>query len=439
MSLASPTIESPVINIRFGGVAPMHNDCYKSFDFIADEDNILPKCVIRLTDMGSKIFKSFWGLEVGSKVEITITEGSATMARIAGNNPDSFSVNLVDLSVAAVYSNEVSVYEDNSVLEVLCVHPWNIFQDLSFHAYAGKSNSEIIKGLVQNTSTRGFGFKDIDSNIFLDTDEDGNIPRYKCGEGDLDFIINKVLPYTTINNTPPCFFIDDKNNVHLESFQSMFAKDPKLILVGGTAEDVTDEHREKAETYGGLALASNLIVKVGDANPEKLTRIIKREVSFDDPSSLTSFTGRLPTKIAVGKWKKGQVQDGHVPISLEKVLTSDATDKVYYRNHNFKDLKAISLNEQKPFNSFFKIEINTTFCGHQISIGDNVELSCPNTEDNLVPWVNGKWHVKSIKYKWNVRNNVPTMTLTLIRPSFLFNSNTTTIINPDDFYAIGLT
>lgn len=433
-----PTIDNPELNVRFGGLQLLPKDCYRSFDFVADEDEILPRAVIRLNDKGNQLMKAYWGLETGSKVEETITEGSQSKARLSGITKK-FSCDLTNLAVAAVYSEETNINDGDGVLEVLCVHPWNIFQDFSFHAYAGKANSEIIKSLVENTSARGFSFEKLDDNMFLDTDEDGKIPRYKCGEGDLDFIVRKLLPYTTINNQPIKFFVDDKNNVHLETFQSMWQKDPKLLIVGGGEGDVTDDDKINATLYGGGTLSQRLTVKVGDEKPDKIIRILKREVSFDDPSTLTTFTGRLEPKVAIGQWKKGLSQTGYVPISMEKMLYSDATDKRYYRNHNFKDLKSLSLNEQNPFNSFFRIEINTTFCGHLITVGDNVDLSVPMTADAQKFWISGKWHVKAIKYKWSTEQGGLQMSMTLIRPSFMFNHLTTTLMNPDDFYAVGMT
>lgn len=442
MSLSdeTPTIEYPLLNVRFGGLSNVPNDCYRSFDYICDEDEILPRCIIRLNDKGNQLFKSYWGLETGSKVEIVVTEGSATSARLSGISKK-FSCSLGDLAVAAVYSNETNIADGaDGILEIKCIHPWEIFQDLSAHAYSGKANSEIIKGIIENSSTRGFGFNDIDDSIFTDTDEDGNIPRYKCGEGDLSFIVNKLLPYTTINNLPVCFFIDDKNNVHLETFQSMFAKDAKLLVVGGNnPEDVTDDQRSKAATMNGGVLGRNLVVKVGNEDPSEYTKIIKREVAFDDPSALTTFTGKLLPKIAIGKFSTGTTQSGYIPISAAKILTADATDKVYYRNHCFKDLKAIALNDQKPFNSFFKVEIDVSFCGHLVSVGDNVELDIPINTDDTLPqkfWLSGKWHLKAIKYRWE-DGGVPRMTLVLIRPSFTFSELTTTLMNPTDFYAVG--
>lgn len=433
-----PTITNPELNVRFGGIQTIPNDAYRSYDFICDEDEILPRAVIRIDDKYNQLMKQYWGLETGAKVEETITEGSVSAARLSGITK-TYSCNLANLAVAAVYSDETSINEGDGVLEVLCVHPWSIFQDFSFHAYAGKSNSEIIKSLVENTSTRGFSFEDIDDEKFLSTDEDGRIPRYKCGEGDLDFIVKKLLPYTTVNKNPIRFFVDEKNNVHLESFQSMWQKDPKLIIVGGDEQDVTDDDRASAELYGGGTLSQKLLVKVGDQNPDKIIRILKKEVSFDDPATLTTYTGRLNPKVAIGKWKKGLSQTGYVPISAEKMLYSDATGKAYYRNHNMNDLTALSINEQHPFDSFFRIEIDVTFCGHLITVGDNVELSVPMTSDSQKFWIAGKWHVKAIRYTWDKQNGGTLgMKMTLIRPSFMFSYLTTTLMNPDDFYAVGM-
>lgn len=442
MAKKAPNIELPSLNVRLGGLNLLASDAYRSFDFIADEDSFLPRCVIRLSDKGGDAFRSFLNLSIGTKVEVTITEASDTKERKSGVK-DNFSMNLTNLAIGAVYSNSKVLGFGDGGLEILCEHPWSIAQDFSPHAYAGKSNSEIIKSLVQNTSARGFGFEKINSEIFQSTDEDGNIPRYNCGEGDLSFIVNKLLPYTTVNNNPVVFFVDDKNNVHLESFQSMFSREAKLLIVGGNEEDVDDEIRAKAKSLGGLAVSSNLLAKIGDKNPDKFTKILKREISMDDCSALVTYTGKLLPKVAIAKHSQGSKSSkGYIPVSFDRMITSDATDKVCYTNHMYEDLKAAALNEQKDFNSLFKIDIDVSFCGHLVSVGDNVEIKIPVSKsedgDTVNHWMDGKWHIKAIKYKWDPTSGVPGMTLTLTRPSFVFNS-TTTIANRDEFYGVGMT
>lgn len=421
-----PTITAPRLNVRFGGVNLMPNDSYKSFEFIADEENILPKCVIRLSDPDGAFFRNYWGLGIGSKVEVAITESAQSQERLSGD-AEKYSINLTNLAVGAVYSHEKSLTSGEGQLEVLCLHPWELFQDFSSRAYSGKANSEIIKNLVENSSSRGFAFEKIDSEIFKDTNEDGNIPRYKCGEGDLEFIIHKILPYTTVNNAPVCFFVDDKNNVHLESYQSMIEKDAKIIIIGGGEEDVTEDVRKKAVSMRGISFSSDLVAKIGDVNSEEFTKIIKQEVDFDDCSALSTYSGTLLPKVTTVE------STSYVPISNEKMNTSKGTGKVYYRNHQMNDMIAVALNEQKTFNKLFRIEIRTTFCGHLISTGDNVEIKIPD-EKNENHWMNGKWHIKAIKYVWNNKSNMPEMKLVLVRPTFKSKKS---LFNPDDFYQIG--
>ncbi len=443
MAKKVPNIEIPSLNVRLGGLNILASDSYKSFDFIADEDSFLPKCIIRLDDKGGDTFRSFFNLSIGTNVEVAITESlSETERKSNTNDTSSYSIQLTNLAISAVYSSSDSVGYGSGNLELLCEHPWAITQDFNSHAYAGKSNSEIIKSLLQNASSRGFKFEDLDSEIFQSTDEDGTIPRYNCGEGDLNFIVNKLLPYSTINNNPVVFFVDDKNNVHLESFQSMYSKESKLLVVGGDEGDVDDTMRKRAAALGGLAISTNLLSKIGDKVPDRYTKLLKREISIDDCSNLLTYTGKLLPKVAISKYSQGKTSKGYIPVSLSRMITSDATDKVCYTNHMYNDLKAIALNEQKDFNSFFKIDIDVSFCGHLISVGDNVEIKIPILEDEngekVNHWMDGKWHVKAIKYKWDPTAGVPGMTLTLTRPSFVFNSNTT-IANRDEFYGVGMT
>ena len=45
MAKKAPNIELPELNVRLGEFNILGSDAYRSFDFIADEDAFLPRCV----------------------------------------------------------------------------------------------------------------------------------------------------------------------------------------------------------------------------------------------------------------------------------------------------------------------------------------------------------------------------------------------------------
>lgn len=435
-----PDIRNPVLSITADEKWGISQDTIESFEFAADETMALPRCVIRFTDTDDKRLSNLAGLGIGSPVSFTISEGDGDNKKVMLEKltPGVTSQELTPLSIAKVHSSGRAAGISN--FELLLEHPWKIFKDFSSHAYAGKANSEIIKDLIEGAEGRGFDFEDIDKEQFFDSDEDGKTPRYKCGEGDLDFITKHLIPYTTINKNPAVFWVDELNCIHLDTFQNMYKNDAKVLVVMGGPEDLDDTAEGMMTSMDGVAYASDRIVKIGSDNAEDIVSILKPNVSIDDVSHMISYTGHLLPKIAIGKLKKGLSDKAHVPVMLKQMAVSDATDKKIYRNHPLSDLKAVALHEQELFNSMFTIEINTSFCGHLIHTGQNVEFYVKPDTSEVPPaksWMNGKWHVRGIKYYWE-KGGVLKNKLILIRPSFDLNKLTTSIFNIDDYYAVGM-
>lgn len=432
-----PSIDVPQLIINCGDGWPIAADTVESFEFVVDEDAHLPRCVIRFIDAGERRVSQMGGLGVGSEVDFTVTEDNVAnpKRKIAGMT----SYSLCPLSIAKLHSSVGT--DGKATVEILCEHPWKIFKDFSAHAYYGKKNSEVIKDLIENAEGRGFDFEDLDDLMFFDSDDGGKIPRYKCGEGDYDFIVNHILPYTTIKDEPAVFWVDEVNNVHLDSFKNMYANDEKALLFVGSEADLTDDVAAKGSMMEGMAFVSHKTVKIGSDNEEKMISVLKPDVSIDDVANLLTYTGHLLPKIALGKVKKGLSDIAHVPIELKAMALADATDKKFYRNHPFDDLKAVALHEQSIFNSMFAIEVESTFCGHFVHTGDNVELYVQPDKTQTPAresWMNGKWHVRRMRYIFDKGYNMYTCKLTLIRPSFNINKLTTSIMDLDEFYAVGM-
>lgn len=434
MAYKDIALSQPRLLVTLNNVS-IPQDAISTFEFEASEDSPLPRCVIRFNDKGNARINDFYGLEFGSDVVFKIYDAEQDNAKLNDTN----SYTLTPLTVAAVHSTQ---QQYSGFLEVLCEHPWRAFNDASQHAYLGEPNSEIIKSICINSSGRGFSFADFDSEIFLASDDNGETPRYKTGE-DLDFIMNDLLPFTTINKSPAKFWIDERNRMHLNSFQNMFMAESRLMVVQGNKETVAEEKLEdRMSSMKGVVFTKSPLLKVGDTHPDQIISILKTNVSFDDPSSQMTFSGTLLPKVAISKYKaNSKTQAGYVPVSLRKMVMQDSLAKKFYRHYPLDDMKSYALNEQQRFNSFFEIETETTFGGQAVTTGDNVDFFMPAMKVNgasQVSWMNGKWHVKSVKYRWNAADAQLTMVLRLIRPSFMTNSKTS-ILSLDSMYSVGMT
>lgn len=424
----------PKLKIRIG-YDLLEEDIIKSFEFVADEDALLPRCVIRFKDNSSKRITEFNGLSIGSRLTFTVIDNSAQ------NRDKKLKFNFTPLVIGALASRIDDFVSNNADIELLCEHPWKMFQDFSSHAYASKTNSEIIKGLVENNS-KGFEFEKIDTNLFLDSDESGNIPRYKCGESDLDFIVKKLLPYTTINKKPPLFWIDEVNRVRLSTFNEMYSKESIAI---GLPDDDGVVKGEKLEGKGSkynnnIITLKKIRIDIGDEDTAAIIKTLKAECSFEDPMIGKTFTGVLSPKIAIGKFKSTEgMQTGFLPLSQMAMLTANATDKKFFIHRNLDDQIALATNTQEIFNRFFKIEVEANFCADILKTGDNIDIyssKIKTKHDTLTHWVNGKWHVKAVRHCLDIENYTLYSKLTLIRPSFVFNTKNTSIFDFTQLYGV---
>lgn len=431
-----PEIHKPELRIA-ANAYPIPNDAVDSFDFLVDELNHLPRCVIRFRDYGDKRLAGLHGLGLGAPITFNIVEADITNKNYDKGVKALTSLELTPLSISKMHSSSGPDFLGQ--FELLLEHPWKMFKDFSSHAYAGEANSEIIRKIIENSNGRGFDFEDIDNNMFFSSDEDGSIPRYKCGEGDYDFILNRVLPYTTINKYPANFWVDEINRVHLDTYKNMYQADPKVVVFLGNQADVNDDIKALGKATNGIAFARSKLVKIGTDDPSEIISIMKPQVSIDDVAHLLTYTGTLFPKIAGGQYKKGISDKSHIPIMFEPMTINDATSKKIYRNRALSDLKALAMREQEPFNSLFTIEVETTFCGNMVQTGENVFLYIPDDTTQTPAskhWANGKWHVRAIRYTYDT--GVLYNTLTLCRPSFDINKLNTSLMNIDDYYAVGM-
>ncbi len=254
-----PEIHKPELRI-IAGIYPIPNDAVESFDFVVDEFSHLPRCVIRFRDFGEKRIAGMMGLGIGAPLTFNIVEADVANKKYKVGKMQSGLTNLelTPLSISKIHSSGDA--GNLGHVELLLEHPWKMFMDFSSHAYAGEANSEIIRKLVENAEGRGFDFEDIDSNMFFSSDEDGSIPRYKCGEGDYDFILNRVLPYTTINKYPAEFWVDELNRVHLDTYKNMYQSDPKAVIFFGAEGDVDDNVIAAGSSTNGLAFAKSKLI-----------------------------------------------------------------------------------------------------------------------------------------------------------------------------------
>jgi hypothetical protein len=109
---------------------------------------------------------------------------------------------------------------------------------------------------------------------------------------------------------------------------------------------------------------------------------------------------------------------------------------------------AIAGNSEIQLEDMFQIIVSVGNILNEVLPGDTINLipplqimdtsetiNTPGLENKIVSWLDGKWIVKSVQYNQKEKSKAST-SLTLIRPTFIYSSDYTTIDNPDRFYQI---
>jgi len=126
----------------------------------------------------------------------------------------------------------------------------------------------------------------------------------------------------------------------------------------------------------------------------------------------------------------------------------EATSSKIIENRIFDDAMAIAGNSEIQLEDMFQIIVSVGNILNEVLPGDTINLipplqimdtsetiNTPGLENKIVSWLDGKWIVKSVQYNQKEKSKAST-SLILIRPTFIYSSDYTTIDNPDRFYQI---
>lgn len=423
---------------------PLKSNTLKSFEFLCDIDNHLPRGILKLSDDSGQAMSEFTGIYIGATVQIIFTDTTAD----SDADAEEKTVTLCTLMVASIGEKPKDLAHISGAIEILCVHPWEFYKDFSTHIYKGKAHSELIKDICSNED-RGWKFK-IDAKNFDTSDEKGDIPRYKCGDSDYDFIINKVLPYTTISQSPPLFWVDEQNQVKLKSFNTLFKESAVCMATVQDSYDKSDNSKENTifnvvkQFNGHVFMFDSGMIKIGDEDIGQFLRPMKGQ-GFMDMNNMTGSTiaGGLEPTLKIGKDSASAVA-AKLPVTA-KVFTGQ-TDKKMFINRNVADMAKLATNTSSQFYNMFRLELAGEFCGEYIHTGDTVYVYIEQSDDRandtnkkLSHWISDKWLVKRVKHIFeNTESGGRGRTqVTLCRPTFMLKTSKVYMPMLSSMYTVG--
>lgn len=409
-----------------GRMLPSSN--VESFEHVTDIENILPRGVLTLNDNNGELIQKFNGLEIGSQVVFQV------IATTKGENDVEFG-SLVNLALA----ERPNINNMVGRPELLLGSQWELQKDFSTHIYKGIPNSDIIKNILEDNSR---GFK-IPIDKIEDSDEDGSIPRFKCGIDDYTFIVKRILPYTTIKSKQVFFWINEYGKAQLDSFDNMIVQSPKVLCIPHNI-NISDKDKEKIKAIAGecsnkLVMYTSMTLYVGDINIGALLKPLKSKVFIDSNSFIGStYTGVIKPTIKIGN-DFGNLIASKMPL-FSWVFEESNTDFKIFVNRNAADVSSYAINSTRQFMNMFRLELETNYCGDSVKTGDTVfvyqKSSKHPEEKELTYWINDKWLVTKTRHYYTSSSKDMRSVLTLCRPTFYLSKNSTDLPGIDYYYGV---
>ena len=441
-------MQNPQLQVRINNGAPILSQAIYEMHLKYSLEDILPSGFIAFTDKAGKMLGEYQ-YEFGAPVSIEIfdTEGKKRDLIMYDENI----YHEYKMLIASTTDNaefDPKVFQGYIQCEIM--HPWKLFKYAKNRCYSPMKNHELIKEVVMN-SARGGGMDgvfDVDEDKWEKSGDKGNTPRYKCMETDYDFIMNKVLPYTTIGDKAPYFYFNNMGKFCLRSWKKMSSEKPKVVFVPppesiepsllGQIDSACDKNglnKDHAITY---------IQKIGVQiyNNEKMDDIIEQMYNYLSFESTETglFMGqtRKPVEVIIGK--QGDNYGNVLPLSLTVEGQVEHTGTTAIRNRTIYDGKSMAFTNSKVLNEVFLLHITTKLSCVTYDVGDTAEVILAQVEYNeknpltgkpdtakFTHWANGKWVVKEIEYIFKDRNLYAETTL--MRPTFQVNAKNTSLSN----------
>jgi hypothetical protein len=334
--------------------------------------------------------------------------------------------------IGAIDDSSIDVKMIQGKLTYIFAHPWFVYRDVLNHAYPPMRTDELVKKVLKE-GVRGYPLLDpIDGN-FNKTDDEGRVPRYKVQTTDLEFIVDDLMPITSIGYDAPYFFTDTWGYQHLRSFGSMIAESPKIIFAPKTTDIQDNEVKKRLYEM----ISSNGITEDG------YVETMERTVAMYAPDKKEAFSKEVkPAFIvedinvaktyALGNRDPGTKMPGETgrffPMTLmSRQLLQGTSVKV--RNHRLLgDSISSVFADNKVLNECFVMEIVSKFTGQYGLPGmtalvyvfklDMLDLNT-GTHYNADHWAEGKWLIAETEHFMTPGDHTVYTRTKLIRPTLV--------------------
>ena len=406
----------------------------RDFCLISDIHDILPRGFLHYWDTDGKFLAEFAGISQGSTVSIKVT---------GEDDDEDTEVEFLEMAVQDVTledSADSSTLSGNLIISF--VHPWMFLMDTSCHAYEALNGTDLIKKVLAD-GNRGREWPVKDEN-FSKTDDNGSYSRYK-DEGDLDFLVEKVLPYCSIDQRPAHLYCDEFGDFWLKSFTDLYRENPKVIL-GPKPEDMAlqsvGKQVEKSMKDNGIDEKDVYSMdKIGIliAGEEMIPELYPSFTVENANSGGTASAGKLPGNMLRSN-QDGKTFGGYLPYSGMMMSQSTGTSMKIVQNRSLVDSFILLFAAASKLDYSFRMIVELNFLADRIRVGNTVDLILPEVvysdegemkaPGKYLHWITGKWLVTRTEHAVKTgQQTMLTTNLHLARPAFTGREKDTSLVN----------
>ena len=438
----------PLVLIQIDGGPILDYNKVRDISIYSSIDSTLPELTFKINDSDGR-FISTMQLYLGQIVNVMVRDISSDGDKIAARDSHFKPlINLCTFTIKRIYDGLEAGNGYSGFIQVWCTQSWRTFGNYKPKIYSPQLNSNIIRDVCKNANKlANIG---INADYWNESSDQGIIPRYKCGESDIEFLETKVLPYTNIDDSNVFFFLDQFGYAHLTSFDKIKNAEEKAIIrapdsqvndVWEKVNKLKDEKKIEAYPY------EDIKIDIGDIDILKKLGLIKQKVLIINNNTGKVYDGIQKLSAKMGG-NSGKAFQNVVPVSLLNMASMEATSSQIIENRIFDDAMAIAGNSEIQLEDMFQIIVSVGNIVNELLPGDTINLipplqimetsetiNIPGLENKIVSWLDGKWVVKSVQYNQKEKSKAST-SLTLIRPTFIYSSDYTTIDKPERFYQI---
>ena len=311
-------------------------------------------------------------------------------------------------------------------------HPWHVYRDVQNHAFAPMRHDDLVKKVISE-GVRGYPLPEPISSNFDKTDDEARLSRYKCQKSDLEFLLEDVLPITSIGYDAPYFFVDYWGDYHLKSFTKMINQPPRIFFGPKVSDLDNDKTRTKVTEYlnnngiggdGYVSTQERSVVVYAPQKADLFNAELKPAFVVEDQNVGKTF--------ALGSRDPGTRMPGSTGIyypmtTLSRQMQNGTSVKVG-KNRLLGDSLSSVFGDGRVLNECFSMEVTTPFTGQYGMPGltavvyvekvDYVNLETHEHYD-ADHWAEGVWLIAATEHYMTPNDHAVYTKTTLIRPNLV--------------------